>query len=294
MFEVRTEEVVFHAADGAPLSGLLITPERPRYGALVSSGTGFPKTTYRRFAQAWAERRGAAVLIYDYRGIAGSAPPTLKGSPIEYTDWGRLDMPAAVETLAGAVGDRPLVHAAHSVGGHFLGFMPNHDRLSRHAFLAVGTGYWGRHHWMNRPRELFFWGTLRSGVFGALRLYPRGRTLGRDRPAQGRLHHLAALVPQAGVLLGRTGGRAAAPPFRRGARAHPLLDLHRRRHRHARHRPRPAERLPQCAFPSCWVRKPGDYGVRASAMTAPCAAPGEALWPELWNWLEVDMEPLPA
>lgn len=293
MFEVRTKEVVFHAADGAPLSGLLITPERPRYGALVSSGTGFPKTTYRRFAQAWAERRGAAVLIYDYRGIAGSAPPTLKGSPIEYTDWGRLDMPAAVETLAGAVGDRPLVHAAHSVGGHFLGFMPNHDRLSRHAFLAVGTGYWGRHHWMNRPRELFFWGlygpaclarngfipagglwggtALPKGVFTTWRRWCLKPGYFSDELEAGlRPHHFDAVRAPIRSWIFTDDGIATLATGRDLLSVYPNA---------------PSELL---------VRKPGDYGVRRIGHDGALRRPGEALWPELWNWLEVDMEPLPA
>jgi predicted alpha/beta hydrolase len=45
----------------------------------------------------------------------------------------------------------------HSVGGHFVGFMPEPNRIARHAFVSVGTGYWGLHHRNYNPLELFFW-----------------------------------------------------------------------------------------------------------------------------------------
>ena len=51
----------------------------------------------------------------------------------------------------------PVVHVGHSVGGHFLGFMPNQDRITRNAFVSVGTGYWGLHHRSYNLLELFFW-----------------------------------------------------------------------------------------------------------------------------------------
>ena len=40
----------------------------PSLAVLVSSGTGFPKGFYDRFARHLA-RRGAIVLTYDYRGF---------------------------------------------------------------------------------------------------------------------------------------------------------------------------------------------------------------------------------
>jgi predicted alpha/beta hydrolase len=66
-------------------------------------------------------------------------------------------MPAALEALIEAAPGLPVVHVGHSVGGHFAGFMPNHARIARHAFIAVGSGYWRKHPISYNPTELFFW-----------------------------------------------------------------------------------------------------------------------------------------
>lgn len=123
---------------------------------LVSSGTAYPMGFYERFARHLASR-GAMVLIYDYRGIAASAPVSLKSSAIEYTDWGRFDQPAALEALKAEADGLPLYHVGHSVGGGFIGLMSNHADIRRHAFVSVGSGYWPHHHRRYNPLELFFW-----------------------------------------------------------------------------------------------------------------------------------------
>lgn len=117
-------DIHFDADDGWRLHGTVYRGERPRLAVLVSAGTGFPRSFYRHFAADLAQR-GAVVLCYDYRGIADSRGGSLRGSTIDYPDWGRLDAPAALEALHRAAPELPLTHAAHSVGGHFLGLMPN-------------------------------------------------------------------------------------------------------------------------------------------------------------------------
>lgn len=171
------------ASDGYPLSMRLVSAETPTTAVLVSSGTGFPKGFYDRFARHLAAR-GAAVLTYDFRGIAGSRPEDLAAMQMDYTDWGRLDMPAALDALIAAAPGLPVVHVGHSVGGHFLGFMPNQHRIDRHAFVSVGSGWWGRHHRSYNPLELVFW--LIYGPYSlARRGYIKGGGLwaGTDLPA---------------------------------------------------------------------------------------------------------------
>lgn len=182
MTEPLVRDFIQPAADGYPLSMRLISAPEPAVAILVSSGTGFPKGFYDRFARHLAGR-GAAVLTYDYRGIAGSRPDDLAAMEMDYPDWGRLDMPAALDALIEAAPGLPVGHVGHSVGGHFLGFMPNQDRIARNAFVSVGVGYWGLHHRSYNPLELFFW-----HGFGPLSLarhgYVRGGGLwaGTDLP----------------------------------------------------------------------------------------------------------------
>jgi predicted alpha/beta hydrolase len=154
--DLLSRDIVRPAMDGYPLSMRLIAHPNPTHAILVTSGTGFPKRFYERFARHLAAK-GAAVMTYDFRGIAGSRPDDLAAMVMDYPDWGRLDMPAAVEALAEAAPGLPILHVGHSVGGHFVGFMPNHARIVRHAFVSVGVGYWGLHHRSYNPLELFFW-----------------------------------------------------------------------------------------------------------------------------------------
>lgn len=156
MSDLIARDFTRSASDGFPLSMRLVTPEQPTRAVLVSSGTGFPKGFYERFARHLAGK-GCAVLTCDYRGIAGSRPEDLAALEMDYPDWGRLDMAAALDALIEAAPGLPVSHVGHSVGGHFVGFMPNHDRIERHAFVSVGSGYWGLHHRSYNPLELFFW-----------------------------------------------------------------------------------------------------------------------------------------
>lgn len=184
MTDLIISDFIAPASDGYPLSMRLVSAQQPTVAVLVSSGTGFPKRFYDRFARHLAGK-GAAVLTYDFRGIAGSRPNDLAAMQMDYTDWGRLDMPAALDALIDAAPGVPVVHVGHSVGGHFLGFMPNQDRIDRHAFVSVGSGYWGRHHRSYNPLELFFWhaygpyslarrGYIRGGGLWAGTDLPRG------------------------------------------------------------------------------------------------------------------------
>jgi predicted alpha/beta hydrolase len=150
-------EVVLARQTDFQLSGRLLLPHQPKAAVLISSGTGLPKEFYLHFARFGVER-GVACLVFDYRGVAASAPKDLRSFEMDYTDWGRLDMPAALERLAEAAPRVPIVHVAHSVGGHLAGFMPNHHKIARHVFVSVGLGTWWKHRFpMQQLLDLFFW-----------------------------------------------------------------------------------------------------------------------------------------
>ena len=153
---VQVSDIRFHAADGTPLTGRLFIPETAQMAVLVSSGTGYPLEFYERIARYFAER-GATVLTFDFRGIGKSAPETLVDSPIDYPQWGQLDQSAALETLKSYTTGLPVFHVGHSIGGSFAGFMRNHEDISAHAFVSVGSGYWPHHTRSYNPAELFFW-----------------------------------------------------------------------------------------------------------------------------------------
>jgi predicted alpha/beta hydrolase len=284
MAGIDAEDLIFHAVDGRPLAGRLYRGPEARQGVLVTSGTGFPRGFYERFARHLAGR-GSVVLTYDFRGIGGSRPQDLAALDMDYTDWGRLDMPAALDALAAQAGGLPLVHVGHSVGGHFAGFMPNHRRLARHAFVAVGSGYWGHHHRSYNPLELFFWfgygpwslarhgyvkggrlwrgADLPRGVFETWRrwcLNPRYFADELDGPLQP--HAFAAITapirswifPDDPIATPRTGAEMLA--------------------------------LYPAAPSSLVVRAPADYGVGRIGHEGAFRRGLEPLWDEIADWLE--------
>jgi len=183
MVDVSQTDFIHAAEDGFPLSMRLTSAENPSFAILLSAGTGYPKNFYDRFAK-WMAARGATVLTYDYRGIGGSKPKTLYRSTIDLPQWGRLDAPAALEALIEAAPGLSITHVAHSVGGHLLGLMPNHDQIKQHIFVSVGTGWWGGHLKSYRTKALGFWhligpwslyrhGYIKGSLWGGTDLPPR-------------------------------------------------------------------------------------------------------------------------
>ncbi len=134
--------VPFDALDGTPLAGSLVEPDGPARAALVvSSGTGIPRRFYARFARVAAER-GFAVLTYDYRGIGGSAPESLRGYRARYRDVGQQDIAGAIGWLGDRYPTLPLLYVGHSAGGQQLGLAPTVGRVRAAVFVGVSTGYW--------------------------------------------------------------------------------------------------------------------------------------------------------
>ena len=146
---VRVEPLTLVAADGYALAATRFHPPGRTQAQLVVAGaTGVPQGFYRRFAQH-AAQSGFEVLTLDYRGIGESKPPDLRGFHMDYLDWARLDLAAAVDAMAND--ERPLFMVGHSFGGHAFGLLPNHDRVARFSTFATGAGW---HGWMPPAERL--------------------------------------------------------------------------------------------------------------------------------------------
>ena len=131
----------FAAADGYSLAATLRRPAATAKGfVLVASATAVPRQYYGRFASFLAER-GFTVMTFDYRGIGGSRPPSLRGFQCRMRDWAALDISAAVDFAAREAG-APLLYVGHSYGGQALGLLPNNQKVGRALFVAAQIGYW--------------------------------------------------------------------------------------------------------------------------------------------------------
>jgi predicted alpha/beta hydrolase len=164
----QPERLTLHAADGYALTALRYPSHGPEHARLIVAGaTGVPQGFYRRFAE-YAAARGYTVLTLDYRGIGQSAPASLRGFRMDYLDWGRLDLAAAVDAMASAndvdasapSARVPLYMVGHSYGGHAFGLLPNHDRVDGLYTFATGAGW---HGWMpplERLRVKLMWNVI--------------------------------------------------------------------------------------------------------------------------------------
>ena len=183
------QPVNFSARDGRVLAGLLVPAAAlasgTARGALVVNGaTGFPREFYLKFA-GYCAARGYHALVYDYRGMGASAPAALAAESARMSDWGLLDMPAALEFLAARVAALPLFTLGHSIGGQLVGCMANQSRARAHVMIATSTGYWRRQRVPFRYRALLFW-----RIYGPLAIrrhgyVPRGRLWSGDSLPRG-------------------------------------------------------------------------------------------------------------
>jgi len=153
------QALTLRTADGYDIAARLY----PAQGALrahliMASATGVPQGFYRRFAEH-AASQGYRVLTLDYRGIGLSRPATLKGFRMDYLDWARQDLAAAVEHMHATKGEHgpaglPLLMVGHSYGGHALGLLPNSEKIAACYLFATGAGW---HGWMPRLERAKVW-----------------------------------------------------------------------------------------------------------------------------------------
>lgn len=171
--ETAPHPVQLQAADGRLLAGLLLRADAARGTLVIHSATGFLREFYLKFAH-YSAARGYHTLIYDYRGIGASVTTPLPRERALMSDWGRLDMPAALSWLAAHFPSLPLMTLGHSVGGQLLGCIPNQRLAHAHVMIASSTGYWRRERVPFRYLALLFWKVWGPLMLWHLGYVPRG------------------------------------------------------------------------------------------------------------------------
>tara|TARA_R110001592_G_C13183107_1_gene751157 strand:- start:1610 stop:2455 length:846 start_codon:yes stop_codon:yes gene_type:complete len=135
--------IIITAIDGYKLSALYSTPVAENIGTIVlSSATGVKKEFYRHFKE-YLVRNGYNVLLYDYRGIGGSAPNDLRGSFAYMHEWGTMDMNAALNYLVEEKGLTNIIWFGHSLGAQLIGFLEKQQHIKKVISLNAAVGYWG-------------------------------------------------------------------------------------------------------------------------------------------------------
>lgn len=148
-------ELTLTAADGYALGATRYGSPQASTGRIVVAGaTAVPQGFYRRFAQ-FASAHGFETLTFDYRGIGRSRPESLETFRMDFLDWARLDLAAAVENMS--QGGLPLYVVGHSYGGHALGLLPNHAQVAGFYGFGIGAGWHGYMPMAERLRVLAMW-----------------------------------------------------------------------------------------------------------------------------------------
>lgn len=168
------------ARDGYPLAATVLG--RGSHWVVLNSATGVKRGFYTPFAEYLAER-GFSVVSYDYRGIGGSRPHSLRGMKAGMRDWGVLDFKGVLDWVQSQNPER-LLGVGHSVGGQVLGMTQGAERIE--AFLAIGcqSGYWRHWPFPRRYLLLLLW-TAGIPVLSRLmgRFPARRLGLGEDLPS---------------------------------------------------------------------------------------------------------------
>lgn len=108
---------------------------------IISSATAVPRRFYRHFAGALAAA-GYTALTYDYRGIGGSRPASLRGFEARTRDWGLLDMAGVIDWARSELAAERIFMVGHSVGGQVTGLLDNGDAIDGMITLSAQSGYW--------------------------------------------------------------------------------------------------------------------------------------------------------
>lgn len=181
MTNVLIHDIAMPARDGYSLAATLHRPAHTSSAAvLINSGTGIRRGYYHKFARFLAEN-GCTVLTYDYRGIGGSRPRTLRGFNARMRDWAQLDMASAAEWCVRELQPDKFFVLGHSAGGQLVGLAGIHHLVQGLVLVAAQSGYW--RYWPARAhyRYALMWRLLPL-VTGAVGYLPGKLGIGEDLP----------------------------------------------------------------------------------------------------------------
>lgn len=131
------------AEDGQRLSALYGCPINGAIGTIVlSAATGIKKEYYLSFSH-YLIQQGYNVLLYDYRGIGGSAATDIRRSKARLQEWGLYDMNAALDFLVNEKGLTAITWLGHSMGAQLVGFIRAQQHLKKVIALNAALGYYG-------------------------------------------------------------------------------------------------------------------------------------------------------
>ena len=136
---MQRTEITINCKDGFKLAGTLYMPETVKAAIMIAPATGIKRQFYNSFARHLCEK-GFVVLTFDNRGIGQSIHGSLNDGNPSLTNWGKLDMTAALEHLKSVAPNTDYHLIGHSAGGQLVGLMENALELTSMFNFASSSG----------------------------------------------------------------------------------------------------------------------------------------------------------
>jgi predicted alpha/beta hydrolase len=214
----QPQPIAIAARDGYRLQGLRwqhASSDQPaRPVVVINPATSVQSRYYARFA-AFLFAHGFDVVTYDYRGIGGSRPRTLRGFDASWIDWGTQDFEGVLRFVAAGFPGQPVQVVAHSVGGFLIGLAESNHLISRVFTMGAQFAHWRDYARERRLSLLWKWHVVMPALAALLGYFP-GKRLGwmEDTP-RGVVHDWTARHPRFEDAY-RSGRRAMTAHERQG------------------------------------------------------------------------------
>src|SRR5689334_3948335 len=181
--QISTTDLTIPAADGFQLAATLFEPAQDNGRiVLVNSAMAVKRSYYRKYA-AFLAGKGFTVITYDYRGIGGSRPSSLRGFKANLWEWGAKDLDALLAWIETHYPAQKLLIVSHSVGGQITGLTPRNTLIAGMFGVAVQSAYWRLWSGFWRWRTFFIWYVLIPVLAPLLGYIPGKLGIGEDLPA---------------------------------------------------------------------------------------------------------------
>ncbi len=183
MTDAQPRDLIVPAGDGFALAATLtpahqIAATPPAAIVIIGSAAAVPRRYYARFAQ-YAAERGIPVLTFDYRGVGGSRPTSLKGFKARMRDWGETDIPGVLAWAHRTHPQQRILWLGHSYGGFGTGLAYNNALIRRQLSVATFSGHWPMMRGLERYRVAALMGFAVPPLVRAMGRFP-GRLMGAE------------------------------------------------------------------------------------------------------------------